>query len=190
MFQSIPTKYLFSIFLILYLTHSFNLCVLNSSVSHFQSKKQKTNKQTKKSTTHTEWNENIFCHIWASLQCRKPGFDPWVGKIPWRRERLPTPVFLPGESPWTEELGGLQSMGLQKVGHDWATRHTVAAISINNKCHSHQQFLASTCEWGLPKLWSSRCHHPPRWLLKRLSNARSSHQPLLKGNKEIGFGHR
>ena len=23
----------------------------------------------------------------------RPGFDPWVGKIPWRRERLPTPVF-------------------------------------------------------------------------------------------------
>ena len=34
-----------------------------------------------------------------------PGIDPWVGKIPWRRERLPTPVFWPGEfhglySPW------------------------------------------------------------------------------------------
>ena len=28
------------------------------------------------------------------LQCRRPGFDPWVGKIPWRRERLPSPVFL------------------------------------------------------------------------------------------------
>ena len=31
------------------------------------------------------------------FQCRGPGFDPWVGKIPWRREWLPTPVFLPGE---------------------------------------------------------------------------------------------
>ena len=31
------------------------------------------------------------------LQCRRPGFDPWVGKIPCRRERLPTPVFWPGE---------------------------------------------------------------------------------------------
>ena len=29
-----------------------------------------------------------------------------------------TPVFLPGESPWTEEPGGLQSMGSQRVGHD------------------------------------------------------------------------
>ena len=31
------------------------------------------------------------------LQCGRPGFDPWVRKIPWRRERLPTPVFWPGE---------------------------------------------------------------------------------------------
>ena len=27
---------------------------------------------------------------------RDPGFNPWVGKIPWRREWLPTPIFLPG----------------------------------------------------------------------------------------------
>ena len=26
-----------------------------------------------------------------------PRFDPWVGKMPWRREWQPTPVFLPGE---------------------------------------------------------------------------------------------
>ena len=31
------------------------------------------------------------------LQCGRPGFSPWVGKIPWRREKLPTPVFWPGE---------------------------------------------------------------------------------------------
>ena len=31
------------------------------------------------------------------LQCRRLGFNPWVGKMPWRRERLPTPVFWPGE---------------------------------------------------------------------------------------------
>ena len=28
---------------------------------------------------------------------RRSGFDPWVGKIPWRSDWLPTPVFLPGE---------------------------------------------------------------------------------------------
>ena len=40
--------------------------------------------------------------------------DAWVGKIPWRKSWQPTAVFLPGESLWTEEPGGLQSMGLQK----------------------------------------------------------------------------
>ena len=39
-------------------------------------------------------------------------------KIPWRRTWQPTPGFLPGESPWTEEPGRLQSMGLQRVGQD------------------------------------------------------------------------
>ena len=47
-----------------------------------------------------------------------PGFDPWVGKIPWRRAWQPIPVLLPGESPWMEETGGLQSMGSQRAGHD------------------------------------------------------------------------
>ena len=40
------------------------------------------------------------------LQCRRPGFSPWVGKIPWRRERLPTPVFWPGESHRQRSLAG------------------------------------------------------------------------------------
>ena len=52
------------------------------------------------------------------LQCRRSGFDSWVGKIPWRRERLPT---LAGRIPWTEELGRLQCLGSQRVRHDWVT---------------------------------------------------------------------
>ena len=53
-------------------------------------------------------------YSWASLVAQlvknppavwETWFDPWVGKIPWRRERLPTPVSWPGEfhglySPW------------------------------------------------------------------------------------------
>ena len=40
-------------------------------------------------------------------------FDPWVGKICWRRAWQLAPVFLPGECPGTEEPGGLQSSGSQ-----------------------------------------------------------------------------
>ena len=45
-------------------------------------------------------------------QCRRHKrrwFDPWIGKIHWRRSWQPTPVYLPRASSWTEEPGGLQS---------------------------------------------------------------------------------
>ena len=49
---------------------------------------------------------------------RNVGWIPGFGKIPWRRSWQPTPVFLPGESPWTKEPGRLQPMGSQRAGHD------------------------------------------------------------------------
>ena len=57
---------------------------------------------------------SLVAQMVKNLPARRPGFDPWVRKIPWRRERLPMPVFLPGESSWTEEPGRLQSMGLKE----------------------------------------------------------------------------
>ena len=53
-------------------------------------------------------------------------FYSWFGKIPRRRAWQPTPVFLPGESPRTEEPGRLQSMGSQRVRHNLATEHITA----------------------------------------------------------------
>ena len=56
-------------------------------------------------------------------QCRsqkRHGFNPCVGKISWRRPWQPTPVFLPGEPPWTEEPGRLQSVGSHGVRQDWS----------------------------------------------------------------------
>ena len=56
-------------------------------------------------------------YSWASLVAqlvknlpamRRPGFNPWVGKIHWRRKCLPTPVFWPGE------FHGLYSHGVTK----------------------------------------------------------------------------
>ena len=68
----------------------------------------------------------------------RPRFDPWVGKIPWRRERLPTQVFWPGElhglyshkeSDTTEQLSlktMTQNYGfyfMEKVNNWWNTGH-------------------------------------------------------------------
>ena len=53
------------------------------------------------------------------LRCRRPGFEPSVGKIPWRREwQQEYSSILAWRVPWTEEPGGLRSTGLQRVGHD------------------------------------------------------------------------
>ena len=41
------------------------------------------------------------------LQCRRPGFNPWVRKTPWKRKRQPTPVFLPGESHGQATIHGV-----------------------------------------------------------------------------------
>ena len=43
------------------------------------------------------WLPLWFSWLRICLQCRKSGFNPRVGKIPWRRERLPAPVFCLGE---------------------------------------------------------------------------------------------
>ena len=61
--------------------------------------------------------------LWASLiaqlvknppACMRPWFDSWVGKIPWRRDKLPTPVFLgfPDDSDGKESTCNVGDMGL------------------------------------------------------------------------------
>ena len=66
--------------------------------------------------------------LWLSwervrLECGRSGFNPWPGKIPWRRERLPTPVFWPGESH-----------GLYTAQKSWT-----------QLCNSHFHFYAHLC---------------------------------------------
>ena len=60
--------------------------------------------------------------IWRviHLQCRRPRFGPWDGKIPWRRIWQPTPVFLPRESHGQKNLVGY-SPWCRRVGHDCGT---------------------------------------------------------------------
>ena len=57
----------------------------------------------------------------SAHQCRRLRFDPWIGKISWRREWQPTPVFLLGKSHGQRRLAGYSPWGHQRVGHDLAT---------------------------------------------------------------------
>ena len=52
---------------------------------------------------------------------------PWVGKIPWRREWLLTPVFLPGKAHGQGSLAGYSPQGHKKVGYNLATYQQTTA---------------------------------------------------------------
>ena len=62
------------------------------------------------------------------LQCRRPGFDPWVGRIPWRRIWQLTPVFLSGEPHGQRSLVSYSPWG-HNLTLDWET-NTVTFLMI------------------------------------------------------------
>ena len=104
------------------------------------------------------------------------GFDPWIEEIFWRLAWQPIPVFFPGEYPWTNEPGGLQSIGLQRLRHDWsdlALRHTSMCV-----CFVAQSCLTIWDPLGCsPPVSSIHGDSPSRileWVAKSSSRA-SSH---------------
>ena len=75
-----------------------------------------------------------------ACRCERPGFDPWVGKIPWRRAQQPTAVFLPGESQGQRSLAGCSPQG-----------HTEFDVTERFSVHAHtrleeiQELGSCTC---------------------------------------------
>ena len=63
-------------------------------------------------------------------------FNPWVKKIPWKRAWWSTSVFL--RIPWTEEPDRLQSIGSQRVGHDWSDSALTDQVSTNQSVPVNQ----------------------------------------------------
>ena len=99
---------------------------------------------------HSKYTRS-YNHSWASqealvvkepsCQCKRLKscrFDPWVGKIPWRRAWQPTPVFLPGESHGQRSLVGYSPWGC-RLRHNWT----------NLACtHVHIEPWAWNYHWG------------------------------------------
>ena len=101
-----------------------------------------------------------FVHV-----SKVPGFDPWVWKMPWRREMLPTPVFWPGE------FHGLYS----PRGHKESNRTEQLSLSLSNTDLSmewSQSLLLSLCQWSL-SFWSkpepTQCSYKYKKLRERFS---------------------
>ena len=57
-------------------------------------------------------------------RCKRCGFDPWVGRIPWRRAWQPTPIFLPGEFRGQRSLAGYSPEGHKESDTTEETSHT------------------------------------------------------------------
>ena len=76
---------------------------------------------------------------------RGSGFDPWVGKISWRRTWQPTLIFLPGESHEQRSLGD-----------GWVTVHSVAKGQTQLKQHSTRNVRdIGGAAISIPRLWRS-----------------------------------
>ena len=74
------------------------------------------------------------------LQCR-PELNPWVSQIPWRKEWLPTPVFLPGEFHGQTSLAGYSPQGLKES--DMTERLTPTHSTFQMLCHVQYYIMCS-----------------------------------------------
>ena len=72
---------------------------------------------------HPRWDSQVAVVVnnppASAGRCKRHRFNPWVGKIPWRRAQQPTPAFLPGESHGQRSLAGCSPQGgTHRVRHD------------------------------------------------------------------------
>ena len=72
-------------------------------------------------------------------RCSRRGFNPWVGKIPWRRKWQATPVFLPGESHGQRSLGGYSP---------WGRTESDLTEHVPRRCAGHWFSFTSAWRWG------------------------------------------
>ena len=99
------------------------------------------------------------------LQCGRLRFNPWVGKISWRREWQAHSSILIWKISQTEEPGMLQSLGSLRVGHDW----------VNNS-FLPPRFLFSDQKWRGGRLGPARVETCPLQV----------HQPSNSGSPLVG----
>ena len=93
----------------------------------------------------------------SSCQCKRCRFDPWVGKIPWRRKWQPTPVFLPGESHGQRSLESY-SPWAHRTEH--AFTRMVTQPSPRLRVCGNPGFVRSLPEgfWKAPGIRQPGCH--------------------------------
>ena len=81
----------------------------------------------------------------SACQCRRCEFDPWVGKILWRRKWQPTPEFLLGYSRGQRSLADYSPQNHKRVTNELATKQTSVIITTVTRTHAARK---EVCEAG------------------------------------------
>ena len=83
-----------------------------------------------------------------SRRYKRCGFNPWVGKIPWRRAWQPTPIFLPGKSHEQRILAGYSPWGCTESDTTEATMFFIYKTYIYIYIYMYVLFLQQICKLG------------------------------------------
>ena len=101
-----------------------------------------------------------MCIYISPGQVKRPGFDPWVRKMPWSRKFQPIPVFLPGKVPGqgtvhgvSESMGSMGSQSRTQLSdlsthtHDTRSRYSVSSffIPLFSPCPSSTVLISKRC---------------------------------------------
>ena len=91
-----------------------------------------------------KWDAAVQQWLSQCRRCKRCRFNPWGQEDPLEEEMATHSSILAWEIPWTEEPGGLQSMGSHRVGHNWVTEH-IWARCRREKCFKDQNSSHSDC---------------------------------------------
>ena len=90
------------------------------------------------------------------------GFDPWVGKMPWRRAWPPTPVSLPGESQGQRSLAGYSPRGCREsdTTEGLSTEAQESQRTTRWCLHTNSHYVAHVEKWIGSNSWEGGSHMP------------------------------
>ena len=111
----------------------------------------------------------------SACQSKRPKrckFDPWVGKIPWRRAMATHCSILSQRIPWVMEPGGLQSLGSQRVEYNWSN----LSCAILGKASIYLKITYKYCHENkriMTLVQQSQTRYKSSWFYKILQKLRA-----------------
>ena len=142
------------------------------------------------------WASLVAQMVKCCLQRERPRFDPWVGRMPWRRKWQPTPALLPGKSYERRSLIGYSPWGC-KESDTTEQLHSPSPCEVQQilflpggsvvesacQCKSHRR--CGFAPWVGKILWRRKWQPIPVFLPRESHGQRSLVSPCPWGGKEL-----